>query len=164
MCIQCSTHGCFSTLCPIPPLPRHAGRRCLGYKHTTRHPALSLFPQADMAAGLSRVLFSVQVSPIYADTRTPFQYDSMLAPRTGQCQDFLCGTLQSPNAPVSQPQPVQSRFSPVFSSVIPVPRHRSASNHTHCITVPCKERIWLLHALSFCRGNKQLCVVKGQFV
>ncbi|XP_073463487.1 SLC2A4 regulator isoform X5 [Aquarana catesbeiana] len=65
-----------------------------------------------------------EVSPIYADTRTPFQYDSMLAPRTGQCQDFLCGTLQSPNAPVSQPQPVQSRFSPVFSSVIPVPRHR----------------------------------------
>ncbi|XP_077316537.1 SLC2A4 regulator isoform X5 [Lithobates pipiens] len=65
-----------------------------------------------------------EVSAIYADTRTAFQYDSMLAPRTGQCQDFLCGTLQSPNAPVSQPQPVQSRFSPVFSSVIPVPRHR----------------------------------------
>ncbi|XP_040187073.1 SLC2A4 regulator [Rana temporaria] len=66
-----------------------------------------------------------EVSAFYADTRTPFQYDGMLAPRTGQCQDFLCGALQSPNAAVSQPQPVQSRFPPVFSSVIPVPRHRA---------------------------------------
>ncbi|XP_018430879.1 PREDICTED: zinc finger protein 704-like [Nanorana parkeri] len=49
----------------------------------------------------------------------------MLAPRTSQCQDFLCGTLQSPNmSPVTQSQPVQSRIPPVLSSIIPVPRHR----------------------------------------
>ncbi|XP_072270440.1 SLC2A4 regulator isoform X2 [Pyxicephalus adspersus] len=62
-----------------------------------------------------------EVSAFYTDTRTPFQYDRMLAPRSGQCQDFLCG---APSVPVSQSQPVQSRIPPVLSNVIPVPRHR----------------------------------------
>ncbi|KAM5135579.1 SLC2A4 regulator [Mantella aurantiaca] len=59
-----------------------------------------------------------EISAFYANTRSPFQYDRMLAPRSAQCQDFLCGALPSPHTS----QPVQSRIP--LSSVIPVPRHR----------------------------------------
>ncbi|XP_068119075.1 SLC2A4 regulator isoform X2 [Hyperolius riggenbachi] len=65
-----------------------------------------------------------EVSAYYSDARTSYPYNSMMAPRTSQCQDYLCGNLQSPNAPAALAQPVQNRIPPVMSSVIPVPRHR----------------------------------------
>ncbi|KAM9296199.1 SLC2A4 regulator [Gastrophryne carolinensis] len=65
-----------------------------------------------------------EVSVFYHDSRTPFQYDRMLAPRAPQCQDFLFGTLPPPNPSIIQSQPVQNCIPSALSNLLPVPRHR----------------------------------------